>query len=130
MKLANAEVPASAPSTIEAIRMVAGFDVKPTLAIDAGPPDALEQLDLQWHEKAWPVLADPGSGAFLILPPGGGGAAVGWVSVEDIALPGLPSRIAAVTGTAEFVALSADGTRLCAVTEEEYEYWIIVRSLG
>ncbi len=44
--------------------------------------------------------------------------------------PCLPSRIAAVTGTAEFVALSADGTHLCAVTEEEYEYWIFVRSLG
>ncbi len=110
--------------------MVAGFDVEPTLTIDAGPPDALHQLDLQWHEKAWPVLAGPESGAFLILPPGGGGAAIGWVPVTDIAPPGLPSRIAAVTGTAEFVALSADGTRLCAVTEEEYEYWIIVRSLG
>ncbi|MFB6666115.1 hypothetical protein ACFWEB_27595 [Streptomyces parvus] len=129
MKLASAELPASAPTTIEAIRMVAGFDVEPTLTIDAGPPDALHQLDLQWHEKAWPVLVGPGSGTFLILPPGGGGAAVGWVPVEGIALPGLPSRIAAVTGTAEFVALSADGTRLCAVTEEEYEYWIIVRSL-
>ncbi len=95
--------------------MVAGFDVEPTLTIGAGPPDALKQLDLQWHEKAWPVLAGPGSGAFLILPPRGGGAAIGWVPVEGITLPGLPSRIAAVTGTVEFVALSADGTRLCAV---------------
>ncbi|MFC8339840.1 hypothetical protein ACFUJX_22895 [Streptomyces rubiginosohelvolus] len=130
MKLASAEVPATAPSATEAIRMVAGFDVKPTLTIVAGPPDALKQLDLQWHEKAWPGLAGPGSETFLILPPGSGGVAIGWVPVKDIAPPGLPSRIAAVTGTAEFVALSAHGTHLCAVTEEEYEYWIIVRSLG
>ncbi|PVC86918.1 hypothetical protein [Streptomyces sp. CS131] len=46
MKLADSEVPASAPSTIEAIRMAAGFDVKPTLTLDAGPADALEQLGL------------------------------------------------------------------------------------
>ncbi|MEU2403781.1 hypothetical protein ACTOXX_12070 [Streptomyces rubiginosohelvolus] len=110
--------------------MVAGIDVEPTLTIDAAMPGALEQLDLQWHEKAWPVLAGPGSGTFLILPPGRGGAAVGWVPVQDIAPPGLPSCIAAATGTPEFVALSADGTHLCAATEEEYEYWIIVRSLG
>ncbi|MFJ9107771.1 hypothetical protein [Streptomyces sp. NPDC102283] len=130
MELAHAEVPATALSATEAIRMVAGFDVEPTLTIDAATPDALKRLDLQWHDKAWPVLADAGSGAFLILPPGGGGAAVGWVPVKDIAPPGLPSRIASATGTPEFVVLSADGTHLCAVAEEEYEYWIIVRPLG
>ncbi|MFJ6511612.1 hypothetical protein ACIQMO_02805 [Streptomyces sp. NPDC091406] len=113
----------------KAIHMVAGIDVEPTLSIDAATPAALKQLDLQWHEKAWPLLAAPGSGTFFILPPGSGGAAVGWVPVRDIAPPGLPSRIAAATGTPEFVALSADGTHLCAATEEEYEYWIIVRSL-
>ncbi|MET9768633.1 hypothetical protein [Streptomyces sp. NPDC006415] len=113
----------------KAIHMVAGIEVEPTLTIDAAMPDALEQLDLQWHEKAWPLLAAPGPGAFFILPPGGGGAAVGWVPVKDIAPPGLPSRVAAATGTPEFVALSADGVHLCAATEEEYEYWIIVRSL-
>ncbi|OKJ56082.1 hypothetical protein AMK28_14630 [Streptomyces sp. CB02115] len=129
MELADAEAPATAPSATEAILMVAGIDVEPALTIDTATPDALKQLDLQWHQKAWPVLAGPESGAFLILPPGGGGAAVGWVPVRDIAPPGLPSRIAAVTGTPEFVALSADGTHLCAVTEEEYEYWIIIRSL-
>ncbi|WP_097877326.1 hypothetical protein [Streptomyces sp. ms184] len=110
--------------------MVAGFDVEPTLTVDAATPDALKQLDLQWHEMAWPLFTAPGSGAFLILPPGSGGVAIGWVPVKDIAPPGLPSRIAAVTGTADFIALSADGTHLCAVTEEEYEYWIIIRSLG
>ncbi|WP_239694580.1 hypothetical protein [Streptomyces sp. Cmuel-A718b] len=76
------------------------------------------------------MVAGPESGTFLILPPGRGGAAVGRVPVTDIAPPGLPSRTAAATGTAEFVALSAGGTHLCAVTEEEHEYWIIVRSLG
>ncbi|WP_318198890.1 hypothetical protein [Streptomyces sp. MCL20-2] len=126
----GAEVPTAAPSATKAIHMVAGIDVEPALMIDAAMPGALEQLDLQWHEKAWPVLAGPGSGTFLILPPGGGGAAVGWAPVKDIAAPGLPSRIAAATGTPEFVALSADGTHLCAATEEGYEYWIIVRSLG
>ncbi|MFI7083418.1 hypothetical protein ACIBUR_07425 [Streptomyces anulatus] len=130
LQVTGAEIPPTAPSATKAIHMVAGIDVEPTVSIDAAKRDAMEQLDRRWHEKARPALTEPGSGEFFIMPPGSGGSTVGWVSVRDIAPSGLPSRIAAATGTPEFVALSADGMHLCAVTEEEYEYWIIVRSLG
>ncbi|MFC9272462.1 hypothetical protein ACWGRF_17545 [Streptomyces zhihengii] len=39
-----------------------------------------------------------------ILVPGPGGSAVGWVRVRDRVGSGLPSRIAAVTGSPEFIA--------------------------
>ncbi|MFJ6610785.1 hypothetical protein ACIQPT_10940 [Streptomyces sp. NPDC091289] len=129
LQVTDTEIPPTAPSAIKAIHMVAGIDVEPTVSIDAAKCDAMEQLELQWHEEAWPVLTAPGSGAFFILLPGSGGAAAGWIPVNNIATPGLPSRVAAATGSHEFVALSADGMNLCAVSEEEDEYWIIVRPL-
>ncbi|MGW8487304.1 hypothetical protein [Streptomyces sp. NPDC055886] len=130
LQVTDDEIPPAAPSMAKAIQMVAGLEVEPTSSIDAAGQNSLEELDRQWHEKARPALTERGSGEFFIMPPGSGGSTIGWVSVRDIAPPGLPSRIAAATGTPEFVALSADGMHLCAVTEEEYEYWIIVRSLG
>ncbi|MEU4174137.1 hypothetical protein [Streptomyces sp. NPDC026589] len=129
LEITDTEAPTAAPSVTKAIQMVAGIGIEPTVSIDAAGQDSLEELDRQWHEKTRSALTEPGSGEFFIVPPGSGGSTVGWVSVKDIAPPGLPSRIAAATGTPEFVALSADGTHLCAVTEEEDTYWIIVRSL-
>ncbi|MFD5679016.1 hypothetical protein [Streptomyces bacillaris] len=125
-----AEVPPSAPSVAKAIQLVAGMEVEPTSSIDATDQGAQEELDRQWHEKAGPVLTAPGAGEFFILAPGSGGADIGWIAVRDTTGSGLPSRVSAVTGSHEFVALSADGRILCAVSEEEDEYWIIVRSLS
>jgi hypothetical protein len=130
LELTDTEVPAAAPSMAKAIQMVAGVDVEPTASIDAAGQDYLEELDRQWHEKARPTLTEPGSGEFFIMPPGSGGSTVGWIPVKDAVVSSLPSRIAAATGSSEFVTLSADGTTLCAVSEEEDEYWIIVRSLN
>jgi hypothetical protein len=37
----------------------------------------------------------------------------------------LPSRIAAVTGSPEFLAVSMDGHHLCAASAEEDDYWVV-----
>ncbi|MET9105452.1 hypothetical protein [Streptomyces zhihengii] len=60
------------------------------------------------------------------LVPGPGGSAVGWVRVRERVGSGLPSRVAAVTGSPEFIAVSTDGRRLCAASVEDAEYWIVV----
>ncbi|MFJ1550369.1 hypothetical protein [Streptomyces sp. NPDC088246] len=124
------EVPASAPSPVTAIRFVAGVDVEPTNTIAQARPSVLGEVDHQWQIQTSDRLDPSGSGEFIILPPGGGGASIGWVRVRDTNGVNLPSRIAAATGSPEFLSLSADGKYLFAVSEEDDEYWIVVRRLA
>ncbi|MFF9849364.1 hypothetical protein [Streptomyces litmocidini] len=58
--------------------------------------------------------------------PGRGGHGTGWIRVRDLVGTVLPSRIRAGTGLTEFMAVSVDGRIMCAVSDEEYDKWIIV----
>jgi hypothetical protein len=40
------------------------------------------------------------------------------------------SRIAAVTGSPEFLAVSMDGHHLCAASAEEDDYWVVQHELS
>jgi hypothetical protein len=40
------------------------------------------------------------------------------------------SRIAAVTGSPEFLAVSMDGHHLCAASAEENDYWVVQHELS
>ena len=120
--------PSSAPTPLAAIRAVAGVDVQPNVTIRESRSDAIEEIDRQWQAQTSKTLLAAEVGEFLILPPGSGGSAVGWVRVRDSVGVNLPSRIAAATGSPEFLTLSADGHHLCAVSVEDDEYWIVVRT--
>lgn len=124
------EPPASAPMPVTAIHYVTGVEVEPTSSIEKTGPAALVEVDRRWQTEVADRLTASGVGEFFILPPGGGGASAGWVRVRVTAGVPLPSRIAALTGSPEFLSLSGDGSYLCAVTEEDDEYWIFVRRLG
>ncbi|MGA5035851.1 hypothetical protein ACPCA8_02195 [Streptomyces capoamus] len=50
--------------------------------------------------------------------------------VRDTVGTRLPSRIAEVTGSPEFVAVSTDGRRLCAASVEEYDYWVVLHEFS
>ncbi|MFE4330092.1 hypothetical protein ACFRQM_11685 [Streptomyces sp. NPDC056831] len=127
------KAPSSAPSPLVAIRAVTGVDVRPKVAIQESRPDAIEEIDRQWQAQVSKTTLVSETGKFLILPPVSGGSAVGWVRVKDSIGFNLPSRIAShriasVTGSAEFPTLSADGHHLHAVSVEDDEYWIVVRT--
>jgi hypothetical protein len=107
-----------------------GVEVEPTLSIEKTGPAALGEVDRQWRTEAFDRLITSGVIEFFILPPGGGGVSVGWVRVRDATGVSLPSRVAQLTGSPELLTLSEDGSYLCAVTEEDDEYWIFVRRLG
>ncbi len=128
LSLVDRDVPDPLPTVMTAIHAVTGIDVKPAERVPDSAPDAATRLDSRWQELASEVGLRDASGEFLVIPSGGGGTSVGWVRVTDLSPRPLPSRVAAVTGSPEFVALSLDGRRLCAVTEEEDEYWIIVHT--
>jgi hypothetical protein len=129
------------PPVLAAIRAVAGYEVRPAATIPLASPDAAAELDRAWHLQAADTsLHDPGAdpgpaghggaGEFLILPPDSKATDPAWVPVRDTNPGNLPSRIAEATGSPEFITVSLDGRRLCAVSEEEYDYWVVRHTFG
>jgi hypothetical protein len=114
------------PPVKAALHAVSGFEVEPVVAIPASAPHAVDELDEAWHHHASQASLYGGNGEFLVLPPVPGGSEVGWVRVKDPVGKNLPSRIAEVTGSPEFVAVSSDGRRLCAASVEEYDHWVVL----
>jgi hypothetical protein len=120
--------PQDGPPVNTAICAVTGFEVEPVASVPASTPRAADELDEAWHHHASraPLCAE--NGDFLVLPPVPGGSGVGWVRVKDPVGKSLPSRIAGVTGSPEFVAVSVDGRRLCAASVEEDDYWVVLHT--
>ncbi|OSZ57623.1 hypothetical protein OQI_26300 [Streptomyces pharetrae CZA14] len=120
------------PPVLAAIRAVAGYEVRPAATIPLASPDAAAELDRAWHLHAADTsLHDAGEVAeFLILPPDSRATDPGWVPVRDTNPGNLPSRIAEATGSPECITVSLDGRRLCAVSEEEYDYWVVRHTFG
>ncbi|MFF4730619.1 hypothetical protein ACFY3M_35905 [Streptomyces mirabilis] len=93
--------------------------------VHASSPRAADELDEKWHHRASASALYGDKGEFLILPPLSGGSEIGWVAVTDPGGEHLPSRIAAVTGSPELLAVSMDGHHLCAASAEEDDYWVV-----
>ncbi|WP_330237865.1 hypothetical protein [Streptomyces sp. NBC_00525] len=123
------EAPCPVPAVLTAIHAVTGIEVKPTATIAESHADVMAELDRQWLANTSKLPLVSGAGKLLIVPPGPGGSAAGWVLVKDSVRTGLPSRVAGATGSPELLALSVDGRYLCAVTSEEDEFWIVTRVL-
>ncbi|MEW2284443.1 hypothetical protein [Streptomyces sp. NPDC047841] len=87
-----------------------------------------DQQQATWSLRGTVCPGDKGE--FLILPPVPGGSEIGWVRVRDTVGTLLPSRIAEVTGSPEFVTVSTDGRQLCAASVEEYDYWVVLHEFS
>ncbi|QGZ49789.1 hypothetical protein GPZ77_16690 [Streptomyces sp. QHH-9511] len=118
------------PDVRQSIYAVTGMEVEPTIRIDRSAPEADLELGRQWQDQARQANLYTDDGEFFVLPPGSGGLEIGWVRVRNRAGNDLLSRVKRTIGQFELITASADGRNLCAVTSEEYEYWIIVRSLS
>ncbi|MEV5796815.1 hypothetical protein [Streptomyces collinus] len=122
--------PLDAPPINEAIYAVTGIEVQPTAVVPVAASRAGDELDEKWHQHASASSFYGNRGEFLILPPVSGGSGIGWVEVIDPIGEHLPSRIAAVAGSPEFLAVSHDGRRLCAVSVEDDEYWVLLHKFS
>ncbi|MFF9364140.1 hypothetical protein [Streptomyces griseoluteus] len=109
---------------------VNGVDVEPVASVPFSSSGAMGELSRLWHTQSSVLPLCDEDGDFLIMPPGAGGSKVGWVKVKDQVGIDLPARIANVTGSPEFIAISPDGRRLCAVTVEDDEYWVVVHKFA
>ncbi len=121
--------PSSAPMPVTAIHYVTGVEAEPSSSVEKRGPAALDEVYRRWQTDTSGRLINSEVGEFFILPPGGGGASAGWIRVRDATGTSLPSRIAELTGSPELLSLSVDGSYLCAITEEDDEYWIFVHRL-
>ncbi|MEW2508708.1 hypothetical protein [Streptomyces sp. NPDC046870] len=124
------EAPQGGPPVRSALYAVTGVEVEPVATIPASSPGATAALGETWHPHASSVSLYDDKGEFLILPPVPGGSETGWVRVRDTVGTHLPSRIAGVTGSPEFVTVSTDGRHLCAASVEEYDYWAVLHDFS
>ncbi|MFJ6843786.1 hypothetical protein ACIQRE_14060 [Streptomyces griseoluteus] len=90
----------------------------------------MSEMSRLWYSQSSRLSLCGEAAEFLIMPPRAGGSKLGWVKVKDQVGIDLPSRIASVTGSPEFIALSLDGRRLCAVSVEDCEYWVVVHNFA
>ncbi|WMX46174.1 hypothetical protein RGF97_16855 [Streptomyces roseicoloratus] len=121
--------PDSVPPVLETVRSVANWEVKPSATVPLKHPNALQEVDRQWHLHAEDCGLFGQDGSFLLTISGSGTSAFGWASVKWSAGAELAPRLAKPEEGLDFVAMSVDGNVVCAVTEEEYDYWIVVQNL-
>ncbi|MFF0475120.1 hypothetical protein [Streptomyces sp. NPDC004284] len=103
----------------------AGYEVKPTVSVSHARPDAAAELDRQWDSLSTSAQLVDEEGEFCMLAPGPDTHEIGWLRVKDLVGANLPSRILAGTGHTEFLTVSVDGRTMCAVSDEEYDQWIV-----
>ncbi|MFE1556557.1 hypothetical protein ACFW6V_16440 [Streptomyces sp. NPDC058734] len=115
------------PSVEAAWRAVAGFGVEPVAAFpleaDRG---GVHRVWLR-HARQADVLDD--EGAFLLTAVVTGSSAVGWVRVRLTGRADV-SRLVDDQGRIEFIARSLSGHRICGITAEEYDHWVVSLDLA
>ncbi|MEU3480427.1 hypothetical protein ACI2LO_07085 [Streptomyces sp. NPDC033754] len=122
------EVPEGAPDPKRTSLVATGGFAQPTVTVHHTDPAARDRVDALWHQEADRMSILDRNREFLLLATYPGSLTRGWIRVRDSLGTRVPSRIAAATGSRDFIAVSLDGKSLCAVSVEEYEDWIITHS--
>jgi hypothetical protein len=126
LEVLNDSVPAGIPTALQALQKVVNMEVEPVAKVAVNLSNASAEVDRQWllHAKRSALFADDDS--FLIAAPIAEHPGFDWVRVRwtDGASPA--QKLVQEDGTVEFLAMALDGLSVCAITEEEYDYWIVV----
>ncbi|MCC3768380.1 hypothetical protein [Streptomyces sp. UNOC14_S4] len=129
LTLIDVPAPRDIPTVLDAWSVVAHIWAEPVEKIGQADPDALVEVDRQWfrHALRMSVFADDGS--FLITVAGPGISEFGWARVRWVDGVELASSLTN-HGSPEFIAMSIDGRRMCGVTTEEYDYWVMAHEFS
>lgn len=112
------------PSYARAFKAVVNFEVVPRATVACSAPGAPAEADRLWLEQARTAAVIDDEGCFLVR-----GADRDWVRVR--LTPHTALSAALVPGAGSMViAMSPDGRRLCALTDEDDDYWIVVHRFG
>jgi hypothetical protein len=118
------------PAALDIVQQMSSAYVKPVVTVPVDAPNPVEELGRQWHRVAARQRLAAKDGRFLILLAGPGASARGWLCVKDSVGRDLPARLLKGNGSLEFIALSTDGKRICATSEEDDEYWVIYEEVS
>ncbi|MEU8618177.1 hypothetical protein [Streptomyces sp. NPDC048623] len=121
--------PGEVPSVREALQSVVHWEVQPVATVPLSHPKALQEVDRQWHVHAEQNGLFGEEGSFLLSISGTGSSTFGWAVVKWSPGAELAPRLAKPDEGLDFLTMSVDGRVVCAVTEEEYDYWIVVQNL-
>jgi hypothetical protein len=107
-------------------RVIIGGTVEPVAAIPYGDRDMpIIEVQRKWEE----VSAESGifgeQGVFLISVSGVGASKAPWAQVRRGRHLQLAHMLPSEMPEADFVAMSMDGTTVCGVTNEEWDFWIV-----
>lgn len=119
-----------APVPRKAILAVTGGYVQPTVRIRHSRTDRFDAVDRHWQEQAKRLHLKTERNDFLLLLSNPGSEERGWLHVQDELSERLASRVHSATGRREFIALSLDGRKLCAVSVEDDEDWIVTHTFS
>ncbi|MFI1781751.1 hypothetical protein [Streptomyces rubiginosohelvolus] len=108
------------PSYEQAFKAVVNVEVAPRATVARSAPGASAEADRLWLEHARTAAVIDDEGCFLIR-----GAGRDWVRVRRTAHTALSAALVPGAGSM-VIAMSPDGRRLCALTEEDDDYWIVV----
>ncbi|MGW1771808.1 hypothetical protein [Streptomyces sp. NPDC002104] len=108
------------PSYARAFKAVVNVEVAPQATVARSGPGALAEADRLWLEHARTAAVIDGEGCFLVR-----GADRDWVRVRRTSHTALSAALVPGAGSM-VIAMSPDGRRLCALTEEDDDYWIVV----
>ncbi|MGW7437811.1 hypothetical protein [Streptomyces sp. NPDC054849] len=108
------------PSYARAFKAVVNVEVPPRAAVARTAPGALQEADRLWLEHARTAAVIDDEDCFLVR-----GADRDWVRVRRTAHTALSAALVPGAGSM-VIAMSPDGRRLCALTEEDDDYWIVV----
>lgn len=108
------------PSYARAFQAVVNVEVVPRAIVARSAPGASAEADRLWLEHARTAAVIDDEDCFLVR-----GADRDWVPVRRTARTALSAALVPGAGSV-VIAMSPDGRRLCALTEEDDDYWIVV----
>ncbi|MDJ1640162.1 hypothetical protein [Streptomyces pakalii] len=108
------------PSYAQAFKAVVNVEVAPRATVARSAPGASAEADRLWLEHARTAAVIDDAGCFLVR-----GADRDWVRVRRTEHTALSAALLPGAGSM-VIAMSPDGRRLCALTEEDDDYWIVV----
>ncbi|MEU9152512.1 PE-PGRS family protein [Streptomyces sp. NPDC048417] len=104
-------------------RHVITMGARPTVEVALDLPDAVAELNAQWHRLVSGAGLLDGDGVFLVDFQGN--PRRGWIRVRLTDGWDLAGVLGERSGQPEFVTLSLDGDALVGATTEEYTVWLV-----